>query len=187
MSEPRLLSPSGLAQNSDLMSLRSTVLSNRVVMSSGQIGFRGTGGIVSRSSSGFSTRPFNRAPVKRTLFVKKASTPTTAKVSVTFGQINGETPKIGGAYLNADPAPKLTVITGDIFLHATVDEDSSITALTIENAAERPEDTETDGYLTLATVTVEDDVITALDHAAWNLLQMGKCGSTVYQWGGFGE
>lgn len=139
-------------------------------------------------------KAFRRTSIARTLLVHDTSEVSDPKVSVTVGQINGITPTIGGTAISATTPPTLSVVTGSVHLHATIDTDGLITALTIENAATRPDDTDVDGYLTLALVTVTSGAIASLQPVAWNLLQMQVCGSvadegsvTIFLWGGFGE
>lgn len=127
-------------------------------------------------------------PAGRTLLVYDASTstPKAAKISVTYGQINNVTPTVGGSSLRIFPAPTLTVVSGVIYLEATVDAAGVLTALEIKNADTVPEPTSTKGYLVLAEVTVTDGAITALNPACWNIFRMAKCGGTQYDWFGFG-
>lgn len=119
----------------------------------------------------------------RTLLVSQSGGTT---VVVSYGTINNVPPTIGGVLINHDPAPKLTISSsGVVYLHAVVNADGVITALTIETASSTPANTKTDGYQELASVTVASSVITNVTPSAWNLVSMLKCGSTTYIFGGF--
>lgn len=190
---PNLSGGSPAPTHADFNALRKFAIENALTSGAPGIRRRAFGGgslvapIPQRRNRGGAITP-------RTLLVYDASEPSDAKVSVTFGQINGVTPTIGGTAISAATPPTLAVVTGAVYLHAVIDTDGIITALTIENAATMPDDTDVDGYLTLALVTVASGVVSLIQPAAWNLLQMQICGSvadegavTVFLWGGFGE
>lgn len=117
--------------------------------------------------------------------VLDASTATpAAKVTIRFGQVNSITPTIGGTAMDADPAPTLTVISGVVYLACTLNGAGAITAAAIANAAAQPANDATHGYLTLATVTVASDAVTAINQAVTHSLQMRKCGvADMHFWG----
>lgn len=108
-----------------------------------------------------------------------------AQVKVRFGMVNSTTPTIDDVPLDDVPAPLLAVVTGVIYLAVTVDEeDGSIITATVENAAELPENTATEGYLALATVTVEDDAVTAIAQSVTHSLEHRRCGTNDHHfWG----
>ncbi len=109
--------------------------------------------------------------------VENASTSTpAAKVRVRFGQVNSITPTIGGTALDADPAPTLTVISGVVYLQVNLDVDGLVATAVIANGAVLPAQTDTEGYLTLATVTVAADAVTAINQSVTHSLQHLFCG-----------
>lgn len=115
--------------------------------------------------------------------VVDASSAGAAKVSVTFGQVNSITPKIGGTALDAATPPLLTVITGVVYLNCTLDTAGVVTAVVVANAATQPANTATHGYITLANVTVASNAITALSQAVSYSLQCRRCGvSDIHFW-----
>lgn len=81
-----------------------------------------------------------------------------AKVTAAYGTVTGYgvnlVPTIGGVSIAALPAPELTVVTGTVYLKATVDAAGTPTALVIENAATTPTDTETEKHREITAVTV---------------------------------
>lgn len=79
---------------------------------------------------------------------------------VSDGFTGGIVPKIGATFLNAAPAPELTVITGSVYLHATIDDDGEFTNLLVENAATLPADTSTERYRQIGTISVSGSVVT---------------------------
>lgn len=189
---PNLSGGSPAPTHADFNALRKFAMENS--LTSGAPGLRrrafGGGSLVTPIQG----RKMRGVLTPKTLFVYDNSTPSDVKISVTFGQINGETPTIGGTAISATTPPSLAVVSGAVYLHVTVDTSGVITALTIENSATMPDDTNTEGYLTLALVTVTGSSITSIQHAAWNLLQMQVCGSvagegeiSTFLWGGFGE
>lgn len=126
------------------------------------------------------------AKILRTLFVEQAGEDT---VTVTPGMIRDIMPLIGAERLDAETAPELTITTsGVIYLEGTFDangDPDGEDAFEILNAAVKPDNTLTKGSKTLATVTLTDGKITALNPMAWNLIEVQKCGPTTYLWGGF--
>lgn len=125
----------------------------------------------------FSTHPFK---------VVDASSESTAKVRVRFGQVNGITPTIGGVALDDDPndPPLLTVETGSIYLAVVLDVAGAITSASIHNDATVPTPDVTHGYLPLATVTVASGAVTAINQAVTHSLGMRRCGvSDIHFWG----
>jgi hypothetical protein len=115
-----------------------------------------------------STHPF---------LVVDASTesPAAAKVTVIFGQVNSLTPTIATVALDTDPAPTLTVITGVVYLKVNLDANAIATSVEVLNAASLPASTATEGYITLATLTVAANAITALDQSVTHSLQFLRC------------
>lgn len=91
--------------------------------------------------------------------VSGAAKVTVANGSVVGGGVNA-IPTIGGTSIATTPAPELTVVTGTVYLHATVDSAGVITALVIENAATTPTDTATEKYRTITSVTVSGTAVT---------------------------
>lgn len=111
--------------------------------------FRNPGGI---NSTRATIHPF------QIFAVAGAAKVTVANGSVVGGGVNA-IPTIGGTSITTTPAPELTVITGTVYLHATVDSAGAITALVIENAASTPTDTTTEKYRTITSVTVSGTAV----------------------------
>jgi len=118
--------------------------------------------------------------------LRNASTisPAAAKVRVRFGQVNSITPTIGGVPLDAAEPPALTVVSGVVYLRVEVDVDGLVTAATIASAAELPADTATLGHLTIGTVTVASNKITAGNQSVTHSLQHRRCGVSEHHWWG---
>jgi hypothetical protein len=107
-----------------------------------------------------------------------------AKVSVVFGQVNDVTPTMDGHALDADPAPTLEVISGVIYLKCTLDGTGAVTGVEVLNAAAKPADDATHAYITLATVTVASDAVTAINQSVTHSLRLRKCGvADMHFWG----
>jgi len=85
-----------------------------------------------------------------------------AKVNVIYGTVNNFVPKIGEISLFTTPAPILTVVSGSVYLDATVDSAGTITDIVIANAATTPVDTTTHKYRIIGTVTVTSGEVTAM-------------------------
>lgn len=118
--------------------------------------------------------------------VLNASTSTEPKVKVTFGQVNGITPTIGGYALDADPKdpPLLAVVTGVVYLAVVLNVNGTITSASIHNAAELPENDVTHGYLGLAKVFVEKTNLKEINQIVSHSLGMRRCGvSDIHFWG----
>jgi hypothetical protein len=125
--------------------------------------------------------------------VTDASTNAGAAVRVRFGQVNSVTPTIddgGDTPLDTSPAPVLSVISGVVYLEVLLDEDGLVTSAEVLNAATLPdpveysESTPGKAYVTLATVTVADDAVTAINQSVTHSLGFQKCGEGVYNfWG----
>jgi hypothetical protein len=77
--------------------------------------------------------------------------------------------------LDTDPAPTLTVITGVVYLKVNLDANAIATSVEVLNAASLPASTATEGYITLATLTVAANAITALDQSVTHSLQFLRC------------
>lgn len=147
----------------------------------------GPGVFVRRLASGttFEAAAAERAAAQKHPFqVFDASTAApAAKVTVRFGQVNSITPEIDAVPLDDDPAPTLTVVSGVVYLQVNLDVDGLVESAEIGNAAALPAQTETEGYLTLATVTVADDAVTAINQSVTRSLQHLYCGGQ-HVWGG---
>jgi hypothetical protein len=102
-----------------------------------------------------------------------------ANGSVVGGGVNA-IPTIGGTSIATTPAPELTVVTGTVYLHATVDAAGAITALVIENAASTPADTTTEKYRTITSVTVTGTTVTLVaPQDVQTSLNLFLCGSAA--------
>lgn len=86
-----------------------------------------------------------------------------AKVTVAYGTVTGGglniVPTIGGTSIATTPAPELTVVTGTVYLKATVDGAGLPTACVVENAASTPTDTANEKHRTIAAVSVSGTVV----------------------------
>lgn len=81
--------------------------------------------------------------------------PGEAKITVgNPGDVENIIPTIGVTLLTADPAPQLTVVTGDVYFECTMDAAGTFTAVEIKNAASMPSDTTTLRYRRLYALTV---------------------------------
>ncbi len=98
------------------------------------------------------------------------------QVTIRFGQVNSITPTIDDTPLDEIPAPKLAVVSGVIYLKVTTDEEGAVEAVEIESDETLPVASETEGYLTLATVTVADGAVTAINQSVMHSLQCLFCG-----------
>lgn len=116
--------------------------------------------------------------------VVDASTETQAKVRVVFGQVHSVTPTIGGDPLDADPddPPLLNVENGVVYLAVVLDadDDYAITSASIHCDGTLPDEDATHGYITLATVTVDDGVLTAINQSVTHSLGHQKCGEDTH-------
>lgn len=120
--------------------------------------------------------------------VSDASDETAAQVRVRFGQVNSMTPTIddgGLVALDSDPAPVLGVVSGVVYLDLTLDEETGeTTAAEVKSAGTLPAQTLTHAYLTLATVTVTGDAVTAINQAVTHSLGHRRCGVNDHHfWG----
>ena len=123
----------------------------------------------------------------RTLLCSRP-TGATDKVVVSVGMIRNIMPTIGGVPLDASTAPQLTITTtGYVYLVGVFNASTGVpSAFSVVNGATIPADTSTAGHKALATVTLTTGAITSLAPVVWNLSDVIRCGSTTYQWGGFG-
>jgi hypothetical protein len=152
---------------------------------------QGAGGMLFTRDSGGTTvsrrRTRNGTATALKLQAVDASASGTAKVTVTFGQYNSVTPTIGGTALDAATPPQLTVtVSGVIYAEITMTDSttpSSISTVTIQNAASLPSATDTLGYQTIATVTILGGAVTALNNALAGSQSLLKCGDTTYTFG----
>jgi hypothetical protein len=123
------------------------------------------------------------AQILRTFFTYDASTSEAFKVRVTSGAINDQ-------IWTDDDEEGFTVINGDIvYLHVGVDDDGLAESIGIGVNSSLPDNTDTDGYTPLATISITgsgDDEVMNVIPLAWNYSQMQMCGPETYLWGGFG-
>ena len=108
-----------------------------------------------------------------------------AKVTVVYGTVTGGganiVPTIGGTSL-ADPTPpELTVVTGTVYLKATVDSAGTPTAVIIDNAASTPTDTSTLKYRTIGNVTVSGSTVTISQSVRTSLTLFICNGTAVWE------
>jgi hypothetical protein len=177
----RLLRQSGVAKSDDVNRLRAIVQMNIARASAGQVGVRGSHGSVFRQSQGFKTKGYSGTggvshPFK---LINASTTAPAAKVSVIYGTVNNFVPTIGGTSIFTDPAPTLTVVTGTVYLDATVDGAGAITAVVIANAATTPADTTTRKYKTIGSVTVASNAVTAIAQNVITSLTLYLCNGTA--------
>ncbi|WP_414664907.1 hypothetical protein [Horticoccus sp. 23ND18S-11] len=123
------------------------------------------------------------AQIGHPFLVTDATTETTAKVAVQFGQVNSITPTIGGTALDDATPPVLTVASGIVYLAVVVDGTGLITSASIHNDTTLPAADATHGYITLATVTVASSAVTAINQAVSGSLQHLMCGEDVHLFG----
>lgn len=102
-----------------------------------------------------------------------------AKVRVVYGQVDGVTPTMAGSPLNTVPAPTLFVGSGLIVLRVSV-EDGFVESADILHVSELPEDTETEGHITLAELMVAGDSVSAVFQSVTHSLGHQKCGETMH-------
>lgn len=133
---------------------------------------RGSKWIISAERTGNSvSHPFK--------LINASTTAPAAKVSVIYGTVNNFVPTIGGVSLFTDPAPTLTVVTGTVYLDATVDGAGTVTAVVIANAATTPADTTTRKYKTIGSVTVASNAVTAIAQNVITSLTLYLCNGTA--------
>lgn len=157
----------------DEIAARTVVRSNVV-----NVQQRSGGTVLAKKSSGLNPGPRRGGQTFIHPFkVLDASTtgPSVAKVRVIFGQVNSITPTMDGDDLDADPAPELIVVTGVVYLELTLDGAGLVTAVEVLNAATLPASTATEGYITLATVVVTSDQVTAINQSVTASLQYLRC------------
>ena len=111
------------------------------------------------------------------------------KVKVRAGTVNNLVPKIGSDYLDAATAPELT-LTGDA-THRIYIKASSATppiffpdTVVIESSATAKTDTDTNGYLQLASVVVSGGKITSINQFVYasQVLVRAKPGTATALW-----
>jgi hypothetical protein len=143
----------------------------------GHVQQRSGGTVTTRKPSWSTPAPRRGAASFHPFQVFDASTtgPDVAKIRVRFGQVNSVTPTMDGDDLDANPTPVLVVITGVIYLELTLDIAGVVTAVEVLNAASLPAATATEGYITLATVTVTSDQVTAINQSVTASLQYLRC------------
>lgn len=147
----------------------------------------GAAGVLASGFSGGSTLAalglptvVRRTPVAPFKLVDVSTTgPDAAKVSVVYGTVNNFVPTIGGVSIFTTPAPTLTVVTGTVYLDATVDGAGAVTAVIIANAATTPADTTTHKYKTLGSVTVTSNAVTAIAQSVITSLNLYLCNGTA--------
>jgi hypothetical protein len=150
----------------------------RTVMGIG-VSQHSAGTLLARKLTGLDPAP-RRGANSHPLKVIDASTgepSPAAKVRVRFGQVNSITPSIGGIALDADPSdpPVLTVASGLVYLALVLSEAGAITSASIHNDEELPATDDTHAYITLATVTVAANKVTAINQAVTASLQWLRC------------
>lgn len=106
--------------------------------------------------------------------VTDASTETTAQVLVQFGQVRNITPTIATVALDDPAVGALAVVSGVIYLRVNL-VDGFPDTVEVLNAATLPAETETEGFLTLATVTVADGAVTAINQSVKNSQWYLRC------------
>jgi hypothetical protein len=111
--------------------------------------------------------------------VNASTTTPAAKVRVIYGTVNNFVPTIGGTSLFTAPPPTLTVVTGTVYLDATVDGAGAVTAVIISNAASTPSDTTTRKYKTIGSVTVTSNAVTAIAQSVKTSLTLYLCNGTA--------
>jgi len=121
---------------------------------------------------------FNLAQHPFRIVNASTSTPA-AKVRVIYGTVNNFVPTIGGVSLFTTPPPTLTVVTGTVYLDATVDGVGVVTAVIISNAASTPSDTTTRKYKTIGSVTVTSNAVTAISQSVKTSLTLYLCNGTA--------
>lgn len=120
-----------------------------------------------------------RTPATPFRVIDASTSDPAAKVTVYYGTVNNFVPTIGGTSIFDPNPPALTVVTGTVYLDATVDAAGLITNLVISNAASTPADTATNKYRTLASVTVTSNAVTAIGQSATSSLTLYLCGGTA--------
>lgn len=105
-----------------------------------------------------------------------------ARVTVVYGTVNNFVPTIlvGGTQISlfTDPSPILTVVTGTVYLDATLN-NGVITGVVIANAATTPADTATHKYKTIGSVAVTSNAITAIGQSVKTSLTLYLCVGTA--------
>lgn len=124
--------------------------------------------------------------------VTNASSDETAKVRVTFGTVNDVIPTMGstsGDPLDADPAPTLEVVTGVVYLeltlYATDGVDYSkgdVQYVVVKNAAAMPTYSAATPRRLLATITVIDGNVTAINQSVTGSLGFQVCAGSHNFW-----
>lgn len=115
-----LLPAGAKPRGSDFNALRAQLEAQRIT---------GAAGLLAGGFGGGSTLAALGLPpaVRRTtvnpfrVFDASVASPAAAKVTVAYGTVNNFVPTIGGTSIFTSPAPELTVITGTVYLKATVD------------------------------------------------------------------
>lgn len=178
MSDPSRLLPAGAKpRGADLNSLRAQVLSQRVTGSAGTLASQFSGG---STLAALGLPPaIRRTPVYPFRVFDASTSAPAAKVTVYYGEVNNFVPTIGGISIFSTTPPALTVISGTVYLDATVDAAGTVTALVISNAASTPADTTTNKYRTLASVTVASNAVTAIGQSVTSSLMLYVCGGTA--------
>lgn len=189
MSEPINPLEAGLPISADALNRLSAEVAARTVVRSTLVNVRQHSGgtLLSRKPRGLEPGPRRGGTVSSHPFkVIDASTvgPDAAKVRVTFGQVNSITPTIATVALDNATTPELTVVSGVVYLKINVDGSGLVTSVEVLNAASIPAETATEGYITIATVTVTSDAVTAINQSVTHSLGHQKCGTAVHnKWG----
>lgn len=173
----RLLPAGAKPRGSDFNALRAQLISQRVTGSAGVLSSQFSGG---STLAALGLPPVVRRSQVTPFRVLDASTSApAAKVTVYYGTVNGFVPTIGGTSIFSAPPPELTVVTGTVYLDATVDAAGTVTAVIITNAASTPSDTSTHKYRTVASVTVASNAVTAIGQSAMSSLTLYVCNGTA--------
>jgi hypothetical protein len=131
-------------------------------------------------SSNFAARDTTSAhPFK----VYNASSGSVPAVRVRFGQVDSVTPTIVSVKLNDIDPPILRVSSGVVYLKVTVNKDGAVTSAEIGNASELPKATDTEGYITLASIYVKEGVVTTISQSVTHSLQHMLCGINQHLFG----
>lgn len=156
-----------------------------VSASPGLIGQRGGGAVIMQRPTGLQPAPRRSFTPAHPFKVVNRSDDEDARIGVVFGQVNSLTPTLGGDDLDADPSPSIVVTTsGVIYLRVSFDVDGVVINADIHNDEELPGADASYGYITLATITLDDDKITAINQAVSFSLGCRRCGvSDIHFWG----
>lgn len=113
---------------------------------------------------------------------------STWKVRIRYGTVNGEVPEIGSTELDPilEDGPTLTIPTGGgtifVYLKVTISGSTFLmTDLTIAQAASLPNDTSTEGHLTIAILTVSGGEIAGVNQQLNTIAAYAYGGGTNHQ------